>query len=204
MKKLALLILAGISFATANAQFAFGIKAGANFSNVSGDGLDGISTSTLTGFNGGFYVRLPLGHGFAIQPELVYSGQGFKTDVSDVTVTEHENYINFPILLKYTHFSGLFLETGPQFGYLMTANEKAQGGSEDNKNSFNAADVAWVFGIGFKIPATPLAMDARYNLGISNIASNDNAGGSSNSSSSIHNGVFQIGLMYTLFNAPIR
>jgi hypothetical protein len=203
MKKLALLILAGISFATANAQFAFGIKAGANFSNVSGNGLDGISTSTLTGFNGGFYVRLPLGHGFAIQPELVYSGQGFKTDVSDVTVTEHENYINFPILLKYTHFSGLFLETGPQFGYLMTANEKAQGVSEDNKNSFNAADVAWVFGIGFKIPATPLAVDARYNLGISNIASNDNAGGSS-SSSSIHNGVFQIGLMYTLFNAPIR
>jgi len=202
MKKLALLILAGISFATANAQFAFGIKAGANFSNVSGNGLDGISTSTLTGFNGGFYVRLPLGHGFAIQPELVYSGQGFKTDVSDVTVTEHENYINFPILLKYTHFSGLFLETGPQFGYLMTANEKAQGVSEDNKNSFNAADVAWVFGIGFKIPATPLAVDARYNLGISNIASNDNAGGSS--SSSIHNGVFQIGLMYTLFNAPIR
>jgi hypothetical protein len=204
MKKLALLIVAGTFFATANAQFAFGIKAGANFSNVNGDGLDGVSTSTLTGFNGGFYVKLPLGHGFAIQPELLYSGQGFKTDVSDVTVTQHENYINFPILLKYTHFTGIFLETGPQFGFLMTANEKAQGVSEDDKNNFNSADVAWVFGAGFKIPTTHLSVDARYNLGISNIASNSNVGGSSGSSNAVHNGVFQIGLMYTLFSAPIR
>jgi hypothetical protein len=207
MKRLALVFLAGISFATVNAQFQFGIKAGANFANVNGDGLDGASTSTLTGFNGGVYFKLPLAPHVAIQPELVYSGQGFKTDVNTgtatVTVSQHANYFNIPVLLKYTHFTGLFLETGPQLGFLMSANEKAQGISQDDKSSFNSAEFAWVFGVGFKIPTTQLSIDARYNLGISNVINNDN-NSSSNGGNTVHNGVFQIGLMYTLFRVPTR
>jgi len=204
MKKLVLVFLAGISFATAaNAQFQFGVKGGVNFSNVNGDGLDGVSTSSLTGFNAGVYFKLPLAHHLAIQPELVYSGQGFKISESGITATQHENYFNVPVLLKYT-YAGLFLETGPQFGFLMSANEKVQGTSEDNKSGFNSSDIAWVFGVGFKIPTTPVSIDARYNLGISNIANNsDNSGGGS-SSGSVHNGVFQLGLMISLFNAPVR
>ena len=201
MKKLALLILAGVSFATANAQFAFGIKAGANFSNVNGNGLDGASTSTLTGFNGGVYFMLPVARHLAIQPELVYSGQGFKTDINDITATQHENYFNVPVLLKF-HMAGLFLETGPQFGFLMSANEKVQSVSADDKGNFNSSEVAWVFGVGFKFPTTHLSIDARYNLGISNIANNGNNSGSGDNT--VRNGVFQVGLMYALFSAPVR
>jgi hypothetical protein len=194
MKKLALVFLAGISFATTNAQFQFGVKAGANFSTFSGDGVQG--AKTLVGFNGGVYAKLPVTHTVSIQPELVYSGQGAKGDELSTSFSEHANYFNIPVLLKYHNFTGFFLETGPQLGFLMSANVKVGGNSEDVKSDFKSSDFSWVFGVGYKIPTTQLAIDLRYNLGISNIADNQ-----SGSDDKVHNGVFQIGLMYALFSA---
>jgi hypothetical protein len=196
MKKLALVFLAGISFATTNAQFQFGVKAGANFSTFTGDAVNG--AKTLVGFNGGVYAKLPIAHSLSVQPELVYSGQGAKGDEVGTSFSEHANYFNIPVLLKYQNFTGFFLETGPQLGFLMSANVKVGGNSSDVKSAFNSTDFSWVFGVGYKIPTTHLAIDLRYNLGISNIASSStNTGGTSNTA---HNGVFQIGLMYALFS----
>jgi hypothetical protein len=199
MKKLALVLLAGISFATAHAQFAFGIKGGANISNVNGSDVS--NTNSLVGFNAGAYLKVPVGHGLSIQPELMYSGQGFKQTSSGVTTTQNENYLNVPVLLKYTHFTGVFIETGPQVGFLMSAKASEQGVSVNDKPSFNSADFSWVVGVGVKIPATPISLDARYNFGLSNIINN---GSSSSDNSSVHNGSFQIGIMIRLFSAPVR
>ncbi|HXB35007.1 MAG TPA: porin family protein [Puia sp.] len=198
MKKLALVLLAGFSFATSHAQFAFGIKGGANISNVNGSDVSG--TNSLVGFNAGVFLKLPVASHLAIQPELYYSGQGFKETNSGVTTTQHENYINIPVLLKY-HIMGVFVETGPQAGFLVSAKVSQQGVSVDDKASFNSADFSWVFGAGVKIPMTPISLDARYNLGLSNIINN---GGNSSDNSTAHNGVFQIGIMVNLFSAPIR
>jgi hypothetical protein len=204
MKKLALVLLAGITFATAaNAQFKFGVKAGANFSNVNGDGVSG--TNTLVGFNGGVFVDLPLAEHLSLQPELVYAGEGFKAtetiNTTNYTGTFTENYINIPVLLKYRFPMGLFIETGPQVGFLMSAKAKLSGVSADNKSAYKSTDFDWALGAGFHIPTTKLAVDARYNFGLANIASDNNG---SSSSGSVKNGVFQIGLMYTLFSAPGR
>jgi hypothetical protein len=197
MKKLAFLFLAGISFATTNAQqFQFGVKAGANFATFTGDNVQ--DAKTLVGFNGGVYAKISVTHSISVQPELVYSGQGTKTDDGGLTANLRNDYFNIPVLLKYQNFTGLFIETGPQLGFLMSAKLKVSGDSFDEKSAYNSADFSWVFGVGYKIPTTQLAIDLRYNLGISNIA-NNNQGGSS--SSSVHNGVFQIGLMYALFTA---
>ena len=199
MKKLALVFLAGMSIATAaNAQFQFGVKAGANFSTVNGNDAGG--ASTLTGFNGGVYFKLPLPGHLSIQPELLYSGQGFEDNSGGVNGKQHFNYFNIPVLLKYTHFSGLFIETGPQAGVLTSANYKAAGVSTDDKSYYQSADFSWVVGVGFKIPTTPLSIDARYNFGLSNIENTSSTGGTG----TIRNGSFQIGLMLKLFSAPVR
>ena len=179
------------------------MKAGANFSNVNGSDVSG--TNTLVGFNGGVFFDLPLAAHLSLQPELVYSGQGFKSTESvggtTYTGTFTENYINIPVLLKYRFPMGLFIETGPQVGFLMSAKAKASGESEDNKAAYKSTDFDWAVGVGFHIPTTKLAVDARYNFGLANIAA-DNSGGVS--SGSVKNGVFQLGLMYTLFSAPVR
>jgi Outer membrane protein beta-barrel domain len=200
MKKLAFLLLAGITGVTANAQFQFGVKAGANFSTLTG--ADVQDAKTLVSVNGGVFAKLPLTHSISVQPELVYSGQGAKYNDGSLAATQHINYFNVPVLLKYHNFTGFFLETGPQFGFLMSANAKESGVSVDDKNGYKSTDWSWVFGAGYKIPTTRLSIDLRYNLGISNVI--DNGYQNNYDGGTAHNGIFQLGLMYVLFSAPAR
>jgi hypothetical protein len=197
MKKLALVLLAGFSFASVHAQFAFGIKGGANISNVNSSGFSG--TNSLVGFNAGAYLKVPLGHGLSLQPEVVYSSQGFKqSDGAGGTATYTQGYVNVPVLLKYTHVTGVFIETGPQIGFLASAKASDQGVSVDWKKDLNSSDFSWVVGVGVKIPATPISLDARYNFGLSNIDNKSETG----DNFTVHNGSFQIGIMIRLFSAP--
>src|ERR1700744_6048493 len=127
-KKLVLILVAGISFATANAQggFQFGIKGGLNLSTVTvSNGFDGYSYSTLANFNGGVFLKVPVYRAFSVQPEIYYSGQGFKSaDGSGGEYSEHVNYLNIPLLAKFSHGSCLFLETGPQLSLKLNAKDK--------------------------------------------------------------------------------
>ena len=58
MKKLVLILVAGVSFASAHAQIQFGVKAGANISTFTGDDADG--SKTMANFNGGVFARIPI------------------------------------------------------------------------------------------------------------------------------------------------
>jgi len=200
MKKLVLILIAGVSFATAHAQIQFGIKAGANLATLTGS--DATGASTLAGFNGGIFAKIPFAASLSFSPEIDYSGQGAKYSDQGVTGSQHLNYLNIPLLVKYTHSSGFSVATGPQVGFLLSAKAKVQGVSADDKNAYNSADFSWDFGVGYDIPKTGVGIELRYDLGISNIENNgDNSGGSSNSTGKLHNSVFQLGLRYTLFGA---
>jgi hypothetical protein len=193
MKKLALVLMAGISFASAKAQVQFGLKAGANFATQSGS--DAVGAKTLVGFNGGAFLRLPVAPHISVQPEIMYSGQGASYDGSGGTETDHSHYLNIPILLKFSHGSGFYAETGPQVGFLMSAHAKFNGNSMDIKQYYNSADFAWVFGVGYKIPMSPIGIDFRYNVGISNVEDRS----ANNTTGSVRNDVLQLGLTYVLF-----
>ena len=136
MKKLALIVIAGISFATAHAQFQFGLKGGANFANISD--AWGNSSRTQFNFNAGVFFKMPVARHVAIQPELYYSGQGDRYIEAGYTGTDHFNYINLPVLLKLTGRTGFYFETGPQFGFLIGATTSIQGVSQDIKSQINS------------------------------------------------------------------
>jgi hypothetical protein len=209
MKKLALILFAGISFATAQAQnsnqLQFGVKGGLNLSTVTvSNGFDGYSYSTLPNFNAGAFLKVPVYRSFSVQGEVYYSGQGFKSaDGSSGEYSEHVNYLNIPVLAKFTHYSGLFLETGPQLSLKLNAKDKENGVSTDISAAYKSADFSWVFGVGYKVPMSPVAIDLRYNTGITNIA-NDSYYGNGYGQYGVRNGVFQIDLMIILFHAPVR
>ena len=196
MKKLVLILIAGASFATANAQVQFGVKAGANLSNITGNDQSG--NSALIGLNAGVFAKVPISGAFSFAPEVLYSGKGAKNTQAGVEYTLRENYLDVPLLFKWQHVSGFNVVTGPQVGFLLSANIKAQGQSEDVKSSFKSTEFAWDFGVGYEIPKCPVGIEFRYNLGLSNIADNSS---SSSSSATAHNSVFQLGLRYTLFGA---
>jgi hypothetical protein len=208
MKKLVLILFAGISFATANAQgqFAFGIKGGLNLSDISvSNGFDGYTYSILPDYNIGAYFKVPLPvRDLYIQPEIGFSAQGFKGyDPTDGSYSEHVNYFNIPVLLKYAHRTGLFVETGPQLGIKLNAKLVEDGVSTDYSSAYNSADFSWVFGIGFKIPMSPVSIDVRYNTGLLNVA-NDSYYGNGYGEYGVRNGVGQIDVMIDLFHTRVR
>ena len=206
MKKLVLLLFAGIAFATANAQqIEFGAKAGLNLSTITvSNGFNGYSYNSLANFNAGAFLKVHLIRSFSIQPEVYYSGQGFKADDgSGGLYSEHVNYVNIPILAKFSHRSGLYLETGPQFGIKLSATDKENGVSQDVSSAYHSADFSWAFGAGFKIPMSPVGIDLRYNVGITNVA-NDAYYGNGYGQYGVRNGVFQLDLTFVLFKTPGR
>jgi len=195
MKKLVLVLFAGITVASANAQVQFGVKAGGNFATQTGS--DAGDSRTLFGFNAGAFLKLAIQRGLSVQPELVYSGQGARYDVGGVTSSYHANYLNIPILLKFSHGSGAYFETGPQFGFLTSASVHQGGNSTNDKDFYHSSDFAWVFGIGYKIPQSPVGIDFRYNVGLSNVEDREFTG----EHGSVRNDVLQLGITYVLFNS---
>lgn len=183
-----LLSVSAVSFAQAQ----FGLKAGVNIANATGDDVED-ADSRLAPFFGAF-VNLGLGEKLAFQPELLYSMQGAKTswseDGMDVDVTEKLNYLNIPLMLKYNVGGGLNLQAGPQLGLLLSAeSEWEMGGesdTEDSKDAYKGMDFGFNIGAGYDFG--PLGVDLRYNLGLSNIADYEDG--------DVKNSVIQIGVSY--------
>ncbi|MEO6406307.1 MAG: porin family protein [Ferruginibacter sp.] len=173
---------------TATAQKTeIGFKAGANFATLNTEASPN-PYKMKTGIHAGLLAHIHLTDKFALQPEVVYSGQGAKADSGPGEI--NLGYLNVPILGQYMFANGFRLETGPQAGILLSAKTKYNGVTEDVKDELKGFDFAWAFGLGYKSPMG-LGVDARYNLGLSDI-NKDNTGGS------VKNNVFQVGLFYQL------
>jgi hypothetical protein len=163
-----------------------GIKGGVNVYNVHND--NNIKYDPRIGFNFGLLGHIHLNNQFAIQPEIVYSAQGAIQTVDNGTKKLNLDYINVPVLLQYMFDNGLRLQAGPQVGFLVSAKSKTGNNIIDVKNDMNPIDLAMSFGASYVFPATGLGIDARYNLGLSNI----NKNGTVNST----NRGLQLGIFY--------
>ena len=186
-------MIAILAFSGLSAQVQFGIKAGLNISSLSfSNGVlgDGESKSSLTSFNGGLFASLPIAESLFVQPEINYSGQGTSVSGPGESGSLNYDYLNVPVLIKYSHESGLFAETGPQAGFLLSAKGKSNGTSYDVKDGTQSFDFSWALGLGYKLKDLGLGIDVRYNLGLTNTFKDAPDGYSAK------NGVFQIDLFY--------
>ena len=180
-------IAAILMTATAKAQNVnIGIKGGLNIYNINNS--NGVKYDNLLGFNLGLIGHIHLAKQLALQPELVYSAQGAKFTSSGVESKIQLGYINVPLLLQYMFDNGFRLQAGPQVGFLVNAKIKKPNSTIDVKNSYKKVDVGLGAGIGYVNPATNFGIDARYNLGLSNI--------NENTSAKSTNRGFQVGVFY--------
>ncbi len=156
MKKTLILLAAIIAYGTnLSAQnVTFGVKAGANFSNlkIEFDG-SGASPDGATSLYVGGLVDVGISDKVHFQPELLYSIEG----AEDAEVS----FINVPLMLKYYLVEGFNIQAGPQIGILADA----EGGTDGLKGT----NFGLNFGAAFELVGGFFA-DARYNLGVSNIA----------------------------------
>lgn len=158
MKKLFLMAIILIAGSTSmNAQgIDFGVKAGANFAKLDGEGFDG---DNLTSFHVGALVEINVFENFSVQPELMYSSQGTKVEGADDFKLD---YISVPVLAKFYLISDkLSLEAGPQFSFLV--NDSAP----DIIDQYEAKsfDFAAVGGLAFDL-TNNIFLQARYVAGL--------------------------------------
>jgi hypothetical protein len=146
-----------------------GIKGGYNLAAVNYDGQG--ETGQRHGFHIGVYGEEFLSQNFSIQPELMYSQQGFeeKDGNGDVVFTQKLNYINLPVMLKAYPSKNFFLEAGPQIGLAISHKEEynglISGSSERDPNNF---DWGMNFGGGFKTNSG-ISLGVRYHLGLGDL-----------------------------------
>lgn len=147
-------------------HISLGIKGGVNVYNVHND--DNTKYDQRTGYHFGLLGHIHFGSQFAIQPEIVYSAQGAKYG----GIKYNLDYINVPVLFQYMFDNGFRLQAGPQAGFLISAKSKDNNNVTDNKNDLKPLDFGISIGASYVVPSTGFGIDARYNLGLSNINKN--------------------------------
>lgn len=213
-------IILGMAVVASSVAFGqkFGIKAGANLSNLSSDGALK-ETKAKIGFNAGAFVNIPVGTALSIQPEIMYNKLGAKTtlnlsgfnniipgiELPKVENTMNLDYISVPIMVQY-HIvpSLLYVEAGPEFSYLITSNVKTsisngnvvtevdsfvkQFDEAFKKENLNSMNFGVAVGAGVNITET-FGVNARYVAGITD--------STKKSDGSNKNSVIQLGLSYS-------
>jgi hypothetical protein len=194
-----LLPLALLVAAPVQAQTTLGVKGGINIANVDTNVEDLPDViDSKTGFVGGAFATFGLGSLFAIQPELLYSQKGFEASEGDLTAELGTNYFEIPVLLK-AQFQLAMLRpavyAGPVVSFETGCTVTVIGISVDcdDEEGFGdrkTTDWGAVFGanVDFFLGPVMLLLDARYQLGLTNLADVPEA----ESDESVKNQVWQI------------
>ena len=166
-----------------------------NFSTVTGDYFD--SPDSRTGFNIGVLAEIPVADRFSIQPEVLYSAQGFTeasidqanfADVDD-NVEYQLDYVQVPVLAKIYLVEGLSLQAGPSFNFLVNEELDYQPLDDDGEVALNnaqdfefggAAGLEYKFNNGFFI-------QGRYTYGFTDVIEDTD----------INNSAIQAGIGYS-------
>ncbi|MDR1556844.1 MAG: PorT family protein [Tannerellaceae bacterium] len=159
----------------------FGVKAGMNLSTISnGDASIHFSPAMKADFHMGLLANLhfgyrdegaPVGTGwFGLQPELLYSRQGFAVDGEAIGF----DYLTLPVMAKLYVTRNINIEAGPYLSYLLSTSPAT---TVIDDAEIPLSNLKSKTGIGVGIGAEyetrqGLTVGVRYNLGLSDMANN--------------------------------
>lgn len=214
-------------FSTAQAQAVrFGVRAGANLSNLAGNLQNQDTYNNKFGFVGGVLANFGFGSEsfISIQPEVLYSQKGFKNKPNEYNATiggfgytlkregnVNFNYLDVPVLVKI-NAGGFIIEAGPQYSYLLNASNKTTttrtsqpNGTPQVSEATNQTDVSnlrrnelgYVAGIGFQAN-NGLGLSLRYNGSFNDFVSNNDGSYFNGDLRNARNSAFQLSLAYLI------
>jgi len=142
MKKIILIIvaitfMANIIVAQDNStdlrdKLQFGMKAGANFSNIYDSKNQEFNADFKVGFAGGAFLEIPIGKYIGFQPEILFSQKGYKATGTFLTIpyefTHTTSYIDVPLLFALKPSALITLLAGPDYSFLVKQKDVFTGG----------------------------------------------------------------------------
>lgn len=164
-------------------QVNIGTKIGLNSYSINND--SGSDFDSKLGIHAGIFGHIHLNRQLGLQPELVYSMQGGKSESTDFNL----DYINVPVLFQYMFDSGFRIQAGPQVGFLVRAKAENGSASADVKDEFKSIDAGLSFGASYIHTPSGFGIDARYNLGLTDISESS---GVKSTSSGLQVGIFYL------------
>ncbi len=216
---LALLILGSTASLQAQSRnFKFGIKAGANLSNLKGGEVVssndpniriGNNNATLTGFVGGVFMRL--GSSIYIQPELLLSQKGGTVNVFRAPSTTAGQMssvdlkftnLDIPVLVGLRFGDFFRINAGPIASLRLSENGGLRDalnavGANSVKDNYNAAALGFQAGVG--VDVGNLSIDLRYEGNASNIINADTDDANFNSQLKRKGNLFQATVGFAIF-----
>ncbi len=171
----------------------FGIKGGANLTNLSTNASSTLSSDNNAGYLAGFWAKINY-HGIQLQPEVYITGKNVTLkDTSGVSNRVKFTSIDVPILvgkrIGLIGF-GVHFNTGPVVSFIIDQNQSVSDAlGKITKLEYKDQALAWQFGTGIDTPKT--SIDLRYEAGISSL--------SKDGYPSTHIGMFNLTLAYKLF-----
>ena len=230
MKKTSFVLAALLSLSSVSVVRAqgvrLGLRAGANYSNLSGNIQHETTYNNKAGFLGGVMLNADItGDGFfSIQPEILYSQKGFENKPTAYTNTllgvgyteEREgkvnyNYLDVPVLLKI-NAGGFVVEAGPQYSYLLSANDETKitrtrepngtptvSEAQDKKDlsGFNRSELGYVAGIGYQAD-NGVSLNLRYTGAFSDFVKSNNGTYFNGDLANARHSAFQLSLGYLI------
>lgn len=223
----AAVLLGSAAVSTSYAQgVRLGLRAGANYSNLAGNIQNENTYNNKFGFLGGVMLNADVtGDGFfSIQPEILYSQKGFENKPTEYTSTllgvgytekregrVNYNYLDVPVLLK-VNAGGLILEAGPQYSYLLSANDEtkvtrtrqpngtptvSEAQNKKDVSGFNRSELGYVAGVGYQAD-NGLSLNLRYTGAFSDFVKSDNGSYFNGDLANARHSAFQLSLGYLI------
>ena len=183
MKKLlVILLLVVLSIGLAFAQGVYGLKAGLNISNFSGDDADDLDTKSVIGFNGGLFMQKHIHPMIILQPELNYSHRGAMMEINlfgtEIELRDNLHYLELPLFVKLDLGEGNLKfqpYLGPELRYLIKGNGTTEAdGDETTEELEDTNDFDYGVGLGIDLLFNMKYMAGfRYSQGLAEVFEND-------------------------------
>ena len=186
-----ILLLMGMTPAMAQVWSGVGVHAGGSAALLRGNdvGITDDATDRNYGFTVGLYKSIPIGAGFAVQPEVMYTQKGgalsFDEMIDEETNAEIDldfnvDYLEVPVALTYTIptqsrylpmlYAGPYVSLATRRNITFDAEDASL--SIEGDDFFKQVDYGAVFGadLGFRMKQRIATVGVRYDLGIADIA----------------------------------
>ena len=154
-----------------NGAFTLQPKVGVGFGHFSGEFINlggSVDTKWRTGFVAGLEGEYYIADWFSAALGVNYAQQGWKVKAADVSQTYKLDFVNLPLVANFYIVPGLALKTGVQFGFMVNAKRE----SVDIKDLCEETNISIPIGISGE--TGNFVLDARFNIGLSNLSKDKN------------------------------
>lgn len=199
MKRIVLFFLLLSGFTAAFSQgFNAELLLGANFSQVDGDQLGGYNK---LGLNTGVQINRKISDDWEGAFELRYSMKGAKKVIDPeapptFTLKLNYQYVEVPLLVKYTGFDPFTLYAGPSIG-VNVQNEREENGIKTSVTDLNKTEVGFHLGGTFYVNQN-IGLDLRHSYSLFSVTEKNarSIGPSWFNRTGWYNRLFTIGVVY--------